>query len=310
MKKLYVVLFALILLVSGCNKQLENGAKVSNEPENTQVIASSASVDTSLPSYEPTKTNDKDNIADQVSQLLPEGTVNASVLKRIYVYNSERDENREKELEKKYRNTIEKNWDKILENANDAGKRLFEQFYHKDVDFRDNITSVFKNYLFPSLIHNMNNEMGMSNDEYWELRDLYDSAKEKVIEDFNTSLTINKGDSKIEITTDDKPKLIKGVKIDFSNKTLKLGNGTFEQIVDNDKINEFSKGEFFLRKSSYNDKKIETKFLWYQGIDIDHFNFFAVSKIGDTNQIVLRYLILDFTKNKYTEEMILIKADK
>jgi hypothetical protein len=300
MKKLYVVLFALILLVPGCGKQPENEVKVSNEPK--------ASVNTVSPSSEPTKASDKDNIADQVCQLLPEGIVNASVLKRTYVYSSTEDEEREQKLEKEFRNVVDKNWDELKKEDGKIGdKNLYEMFYNKDVPFRDNIYSFFDNISgFPL---DFGEKMGWSIEKYIELEELYKSAKEKIVEDYNTSLNINKEGAKIEITSDNKPKLIKGVKINFSNKTLKLGNDTFEQIGNKDNEG-FSISEDFIHKSFYDGKEIETKYLWYQEIDTDHFNYFAVSKVGDTNQVVLRYIVLDFDKNKYTEEMILIKADK
>jgi ribosomal protein L13 len=73
---------------------------------------STTTVTSAMPSIEPTIYIDNDT-ESKIKQLLPEGTVEVSMLKSVYVYPSAEDEKREKELEKKYREGLEKNWNKF-----------------------------------------------------------------------------------------------------------------------------------------------------------------------------------------------------
>lgn len=317
MKKLYVVILALILLVPGCNKQSENKEKVSSEPENTQVVSDNIKKISSTPTIinnmkiestslpEVSADSSKKDTASQFSELLPEGIYDATVLKRIYVYPSAEDEKREKVLEKKFRKGIEA----LISKEKDEGtKRTLSYFYNKDTPFRSNtypiVNKVGGNHIYV-------NKDFISEEEWQELVRLYNSAQENVVEDKKISLNVKKSNGKVIITTDTgSTKYLDSMTIDFSKKIAFAENKSFDEANFSKDSEEYKTLIYALNKTKIkiNSEEIEPLFLWYKHIGIDYSTVITVGQLKESKIPVIRYYFVDFTKNKYLEDVILIKS--
>ena len=298
MKKI-VILFVLLLLLTGCGNKSKDLTKTSFAP-GSKPNPSTTTVTSAMPSIEPTIYIDNDT-ESKIKQLLPEGTVEVSILKSVYVYPSAEDEKREKELEKKYREGLDKNWNKILGNFSGEEKDMLEHLYNKNVDFRDTALSFF-NTIKPS-------DVGFTNDEFNEFTRLYNLADKKNVEDKKAKLNIRFDKNKLSIISNPKSKYIDKVDIDFGNSSLSIGDKVFKEAKKSDKFdNDFSVAEtqLNLKKFNIDDEYYETLFIWQNCNFNDQF-YFSIYKLQGSESIVLRYSEFIFESNKYSEDLILIK---
>lgn len=303
MKKSIIILAALFCVVTGCGKQVEDAGKVVDTPTNKSIATNTFKIE-NTPSPVFTPTHSENDIVSQFNQLLPDGTYNTSIMKRSYIYPSSQDEIREKLLEKKFRRGV----DLLINKEKDKEKkRYLLTFYNKETPFRSSIKPILNDF-FTNASY-INNET-ISFDEWQELIGLYNSAQEKVAKDKNTNLVVKSDKGKVKLTIGSKDvQLFQTLTIDFSKKKIFNGNNNLDLITlskESDEYTQFLHSLDTVHLIIINDEELEPMITWYSQDKLDTSTYFTICQLEESKDLVLRYVLYDFSKNKFTEDIILI----
>ncbi|MDP4181812.1 MAG: hypothetical protein Q8942_12055 [Bacillota bacterium] len=295
MKKTTIVLILTIsfLVIAGCGDPKDvNQANIKSISTKTNSTEAVKVTPISTPKIKNTSTPIPNN--NDFLKVLPVGKFKAITIKRTYKYPNSKVEKQEKILENKFRKCIENSGYDIV------GK----SFYNKDIAFRNNVISPLKQPV--SYSDSFKNYI--SNDEFLTLIQLYNSAQESFVKDKTIDLEIKKNNNIITIISSPKStKYLDNITIDnLNNKTI-IGKETLNRIeevysdgyetailgIDNTRI-------------KINNEELELVSSWSKIGGTNYQKMFTVSKLTESKKPVIRYVFYDFTKNEFTEDMILI----